>query len=124
MFDSLRPHGLPPCDRQASLSTTNSWSLLKLMSIKSVMPSNLLNHLSLSHFFLAIISSIYFFVFQFSLSLLVVLFFLSFFFPSPFIFVFLVGGFKKYFMCLALFIFKTRQCAPPGRSGWVSEQIC
>ena len=25
---------------QASLSTTNSWSLLKLMSIKSVMPSN------------------------------------------------------------------------------------
>ena len=27
---------------QASLSITNSWSLLKLMSIKSVMPSNLL----------------------------------------------------------------------------------
>ena len=27
---------------QASLSTTNSWSLLKLMSIKSVMPSNYL----------------------------------------------------------------------------------
>ena len=26
--------------RQASLSTTNSWSLLKLMSIESVMPSN------------------------------------------------------------------------------------
>ena len=26
--------------RQASLSTTNSWSLLKLMSIRSVMPSN------------------------------------------------------------------------------------
>jgi len=26
--------------RQASLSITNSWSLLKLMSIKSVMPSN------------------------------------------------------------------------------------
>ena len=26
--------------RQASLSNTNSWSLLKLMSIKSVMPSN------------------------------------------------------------------------------------
>ena len=83
--------------------------------------------LIISHFltfFLAIISSIYFFVFQFSLSVLVVLFFLSFFFPSPFIFVFLVGGFKKYFMCLALFIFKTRQCAPPGRSGWVSKQIC
>ena len=30
---------------QASLSITNSWSLLKLMSIESVMPSN---HLSLS----------------------------------------------------------------------------
>ena len=33
-----------PC--QASLSITNSWSLLKLMSIKSVMPSN---HLILCH---------------------------------------------------------------------------
>ena len=32
--------------RQASLSTTNSWSLLKLMSIASVMPSN---HLILCH---------------------------------------------------------------------------
>ena len=32
--------------RQASLSITNSWSLLKLMSIESVMPSN---HLILSH---------------------------------------------------------------------------
>ena len=31
---------------QASLSITNSWSLLKLMSIKSVMPSN---HLILCH---------------------------------------------------------------------------
>ena len=31
---------------QASLSTTNSWSLLKLMSIESVMPSN---HLILGH---------------------------------------------------------------------------
>ena len=31
---------------QASLSITNSWSLLKLISIKSVMPSN---HLSLCH---------------------------------------------------------------------------
>ena len=30
--------------RQASLSITNSWSLLKLMSLKSVMPSN---HLTL-----------------------------------------------------------------------------
>ena len=28
------------CSTQASLSITNSWSLLKLMSIKSVMPSN------------------------------------------------------------------------------------
>ena len=34
--NSLRPHGV----RQASLSITNSWSLLKLMSIESVMPSN------------------------------------------------------------------------------------
>ena len=32
--------------RQAFLSITNSWSLLKLMSIKSVMPSN---HLILCH---------------------------------------------------------------------------
>ena len=32
--------------RQASLSITNTWSLLKLMSIKSVMPSN---HLILCH---------------------------------------------------------------------------
>ena len=29
-----------PTARQASLSITNSWSLLKLMSIQSVMPSN------------------------------------------------------------------------------------
>ena len=29
---------------QASLSITNSWSLFKLMSIESVMPSNHLNH--------------------------------------------------------------------------------
>ena len=36
--NSLRPHGV----RQASLSITNSWSLLKLMSFKSVMPSNYL----------------------------------------------------------------------------------
>ena len=34
---SLRPHGLQHC--QASLSFTISWSLLKLMSIESVMPS-------------------------------------------------------------------------------------
>ena len=33
----LRPHGL---QHQASLSITNSWSLPKLMSIESVMPSN------------------------------------------------------------------------------------
>ena len=32
--------------RQASLSITNSWSLLKLISIESVMPSN---HLTLCH---------------------------------------------------------------------------
>ena len=32
--------------RQASLSITNAWSLLKLMSIESVMPSN---HLALCH---------------------------------------------------------------------------
>ena len=35
--------------RQASLATTNSWSLLKLMSIESVMPSN---HLILCHLLL------------------------------------------------------------------------
>ena len=36
--DSLRPHRL----QQTSLSITNSWSVLKLRSIKSVMPSNYL----------------------------------------------------------------------------------
>ena len=41
MSDSLQPHGLQHC-----LSITNSQSLLKLMSIESVMPSN---HLVLSH---------------------------------------------------------------------------
>ena len=35
VFDSLQPHG-----RQASLSITNSRNLLRLMSIKLVMPSN------------------------------------------------------------------------------------
>ena len=35
MFNSLQPHG-----HQASLSFTNSWSLFKLMSVESVMPSN------------------------------------------------------------------------------------
>ena len=34
------------CSTQASLSITNSWSLLKLMSTESVMPSN---HLILCH---------------------------------------------------------------------------
>ena len=38
MSDSLRPRGLQHF-RQASLSFTISWSLLKLMSIESVMPS-------------------------------------------------------------------------------------
>ena len=41
MSNSLRPHG-----HQVSLSITNFWSLLKLMSIESVMPSN---HLILCH---------------------------------------------------------------------------
>ena len=36
--NSLWPHGLQ--HNKASLSITNSWSLLKLMSIESVMPSN------------------------------------------------------------------------------------
>ena len=38
MSDSLQPHGL----QHTSLSITNSQSLLKLISIKSVMPSNYL----------------------------------------------------------------------------------
>ena len=37
MSNSLRPHGL---QHTRLLSITNSWSLLKLMSIKSVIPSN------------------------------------------------------------------------------------
>ena len=37
--DSLRPDGLHAAC-QASLSITNSWNLLKLMSFESVMPSN------------------------------------------------------------------------------------
>ena len=41
MSDSLRPQGLQH-NSQASLSITNSQSLLKLMSIESVMPSNLI----------------------------------------------------------------------------------
>ena len=44
-FSSVAQLCLPLCDpmtaaHQASLSITNSWSLLKLMSIESVMPSN------------------------------------------------------------------------------------
>ena len=45
MSHSLWPPGLHAAS-QASLSITNSWSLLRLMSIKSVMPSN---HLTLCH---------------------------------------------------------------------------
>ena len=44
MSDSLWPHGLKHA--RPLLSITNSWSLLKLMSIESVMPSN---HLILCH---------------------------------------------------------------------------
>ena len=44
MSESLQPHGRAAC--QVSLSITNSQSLLKLMSIKSVMPSN---HVILCH---------------------------------------------------------------------------
>ena len=47
MSDSLWPHELQHA--KASLSTTNSRSLLKLMSIESVMPSN---HLILCHLLL------------------------------------------------------------------------
>ena len=46
--DSLRPHGLHAA-HQASLLINNSQSLLKLMSIKSLMPSN---HLILCHLLL------------------------------------------------------------------------
>ena len=45
MSDSLQLHGLHTA-REASLSVTNSRSLLKLRSIESVMPSNHLNPLS------------------------------------------------------------------------------
>ena len=44
LSDSLRPPWTAAC--QASLSITNSWSLPRLMSIESVMPSN---HLILCH---------------------------------------------------------------------------
>ena len=44
LFAQLCPNLCNPmdCSTQASLSITNSWSLLKLMSIESVMPSNYL----------------------------------------------------------------------------------
>ena len=45
MSNSLQPHGLTAACK-ASLSITSSWSLLKLMCIESVMPSN---HLILCH---------------------------------------------------------------------------
>ena len=38
MSDSLQPHGLQ--HTRLPLSITNSWSLLRLMSIESMMPSN------------------------------------------------------------------------------------
>ena len=44
--------------RQASLSITNSWSLLKLMSIESVMPSNHLILCQSLHLLLSIFPSI------------------------------------------------------------------
>ena len=44
MSDSLQPHGVQ--HNQTSLSITSSWSLLKFMSIESMMPSN---HLLLCH---------------------------------------------------------------------------
>ena len=47
MSDSLRPHGTAA--HQAPLSITNSQSLLKLISVESVMPSN---HLILCHLLL------------------------------------------------------------------------
>ena len=48
-MDFLQPQGLQHTRLPASLSITNSQSLLKLMSIESVMPSN---HLVLCHPFL------------------------------------------------------------------------
>ena len=45
MSHSLQPHGLHVA-HQGSLSITNNWSLLKLISIESVMPSN---HFILCH---------------------------------------------------------------------------
>ena len=52
MFNSFRPHRLYIA-HQASLSITNSQSLLKLMPIESVMPSN---HLILCHLLLLLLS--------------------------------------------------------------------
>ena len=45
-FSSVAQLCLTLCDTMASLSVTNSWSLLKLMSIESVKPSS---HLTLCH---------------------------------------------------------------------------
>ena len=53
MFNSFRPHRLYIA-HQASLSITNSQSLLKLMPIESVMPSN---HLILCHLLLLLPST-------------------------------------------------------------------
>ena len=55
MSDSFQPHGL---QRQASLSFTISWSLLKLMSIKSVISSNHLIHCCSLLFLPSVIPSI------------------------------------------------------------------
>ena len=51
------------CTSQASLSITNSWSLLKLKSIESVMPSN---HLILCYPLLFLFSSIFYTIILFS----------------------------------------------------------
>ena len=40
MSDSLQPHGLHHARLPSSLSITSSWSLLKLISIELVIPSN------------------------------------------------------------------------------------
>ena len=59
-----RADSATPRARQASLSSTTAWSLLKLMSLESVMPSN---HLILCHplFLLpSVFSSVQFFFFS------------------------------------------------------------
>ena len=53
LLSHIRPFVTPwTVVRQASLSVINSWSLLKLMSIKSVMPSNHLIQTSLWEYLL------------------------------------------------------------------------